>query len=241
MNRGSTVEEDESMGCFQEGIIKDVHPYETGSGWSITTEAGWGCGVRNVGHEPKPGDTFRTYGYMGYPFHGQELNGHLLWYLSREEQENDHRRQNEEMDQKNRDKFEDERESLDTAYEALPETFQERIDKFRKTNPDWRWQFESYEMMCCGDAIKIASYCSMNRLADGDVPTAAENIVAFGALPWEEQKKAGVDGGHSGNSFGFAVRLAYLWVTDPTMVVAEHGALVPLVGCDKYGCPHLER
>lgn len=144
-------------------------------------------------------------------------------------------------DQADRDRFEADRARLDADYAALPETFQQRIDKFRRTNPDFRWRYEAYEMMVCRDAIKIARYCSVNRLArpeDGHEPTAEENITAFRSLPWEQQQLAGIDDGHSGNSFSMACRLAHWWVTDPGLVVADHGALVPLVGCDEYGCPH---
>lgn len=46
------------------------------------------------------------------------------------------------------------------------------------------------------------------------------------------------DDGHSGNTFGCAARLAYHYLTEQENIVREHGALVPLVGCEKYGCPH---
>jgi hypothetical protein len=239
--RGATPEEDRERGWIEEGVIKDVTPYSDGDGWSVTYGDSWGCGVRDVGVEPKVGDTLTTFGTIGFPFHGQALNGELLWYLTPEEEEAKRQADIADAARKKREQFEQERPKLDAAYDALPDTFKERIDKFRRTNPDFRWQFESYEMGCCTDALKVASWCSVNRVGEpdgGHEPTAAENIVVFQKLPWEEQKKSGVGDGHSGNSFGFVVRLAYLWVTDPGAVVLEHGALTPLVGCDDYGCPH---
>lgn len=239
--RGATPEEDRANGWIEEGVITEVTPYANGDGWSVSSSNGWGCGFRDVGVEPKVGDVLTTFGQIGYSFHGQALNGKVAWYLTPAEEEAERLAAMAARDQKKLDDFERNRAAMDADYDALPETFRERIDKFRRSNPAFRWEFEPYEMMCCKDAIKIASYCSVNRIAgefEGDEPTAAENVVAFQKLPYEEQKKAGIDEGHSGNSFGFAVRLAYLWVTDPGLVVAEHGALTPLVGCEEYGCPH---
>lgn len=241
--RGATPGEDRERGWIEEGVITQVTPYSDGDGWSVSYGDHWGCGFRDAGLEPKVGDLLTTFGQFGYSFHGQALNGEVVWYLTPEEEQAEHERQVAEADQRRRDEFEQNKAKLDTAYAALPETFQQRIDKFRTTNPDFRAQFEGYEMSCCTDAVKLAAYCSVNRIAtefEGDEPTAAENVLAFQKLPWEEQKRAGVSDGHSGNSFGFVVRLAYLWVTDPGMVVAEHGALTPLVGCEEYGCPHPE-
>lgn len=239
--RGATPAEDIANGWIEEGVITKVEPYSDGGGWSVSYGDAWGCGFRDVGVEPKVGDKLTTFGQFGYSFHGQALNDEVVWYLTPAEEEAEHEARNAAADQKKRDEFEANRAKPDADYEALPETFKERIDKFRRTNPDFRWQFESYELFACTEALKIASYCSINRIAepeDGHEPTADENIVAFQKLPYEEQKKAGIADGHSGNTFGFACRLAYLWVTDPGMVVAEHGALVALVGCEEYGCPH---
>lgn len=239
--RGATPAEDRQLGLVEAGPITAVT--QESDGWSVTVN-GWSCFVkaeRCPVAPPEVGDHFITYGQIGYPFHGQELRGTLLWYQTPEDEEAERLRRIAEQEQRDRDRFEQERARLDSDYASLPETFQQRIDKFRVTNADFRWQFESYEMMCCKDALRIASYCSVNRIAtefEGDEPTAAENVLAFQELPFEEQKKAGIDEGHSGNSFGFACRLAYLWVTDPGRVPQEHGALVPLVGCEQYGCPH---
>lgn len=66
----------------------------------------------------------------------------------------------------------------------------------------------------------------------------ADKVTEYRDLPWEEQAKAGIDPGHSGNTFGFACHLARLWIIGPEAVVTEHGAMVPLVGCKDYGCTH---
>lgn len=239
--RGRTPAEDIAQGWVEEGVITHVDPYATGPGWSVSWGDGMGCGVRDVGITPKVGDTLTTFGQFGHTFHGQALNGEVLWYLTVEDEEAERQANITKADQDKRDRFEADRARLDATYESLPDTFKERIDKFRRTNPDWRWQWESYEMFACTEALKIASYCSITRLADtddGHEPTADENLAAYRELPYDDQKKAGIDDGHSGNTFGFACRLAHWWVTDPGMVVIEHGALTTLVGCEDYGCPH---
>ena len=81
--------------------------------------------------------------------------------------------------------------------------------------------------MCCEDAVKIA-----NALR---TPAAIKD---WSQLPWEQQTAAVPDlnDGHSGNSFGAATRLAWLFLSDPDAIPREHGALCPLVGCRRYGC-----
>lgn len=235
--RGRTPEEDRALGYITEGVIKQVTPYSKGGGWSVTMEDGTGCGVRDMGIEPQVGDAFTIFGRWGSTFHGQELNGKLLWYLSVEEQEAQDQEWLRSLDEKKKAGFERDKAKLDADYDSLPQKFQERIDKFRRTNLDFRWDFEAYEMSCCVDALRIAEWC----IDHGEGDTVADRILAYQKLPWDEQKLAGVFSGHSGNSFGMACRLAYWWVTDPGQVIQEHGALVPLVGCEKYGCPHDEK
>lgn len=245
--RGETPDEDWANGWVTEGIVTKVEPNSDKSGWAVTNASGWTCGVPDHGIEPKIGDTLTTFGQLGYRFHGHAINGEVLWYLTRAEEEAERQEDILKMNKKKRSKFESDKARLDFEsdkarldkdYASLPTTFQERIDKFRNTNPDWRWEYESYEMSCCVDAIKIAEYCINPQVAEGE--TVADRIKSYLRLPWEEQKKAGIFDGHSGNSFGMAWRLAYQWVTDPGLVVLEHGALVPLVGCMSYGCPHDE-
>lgn len=237
--RGATPDEDRAMGWFEEGEVTRVKPAADGSGWAVTA-GGWTCNLaatQSLGLTPKVGDTFTTFGQIGYLFHGQALNGQVLWYRSVEEEETARQEQTAADVREKHEQFDADRARLDADYDALPEPFRERINKFRATNPDFRWEYEAYELMCCTDAVKIAHHCWLDK---DDEQTTADKILAFTDLPWEEQAKAGIDGGHSGNSFQFAVRLALLWVNYPARVIAEHGALTPLVGCAEYGCPHPE-
>jgi hypothetical protein len=79
--RGNTPEEDEALGCYTEGTITKVE------GMCVTYDDGWCCMVRDCGVTPKVGDRLRVYGCFGRPFHGQALNGKLLWYITIAEQE----------------------------------------------------------------------------------------------------------------------------------------------------------
>jgi hypothetical protein len=110
----------------------------------------------------------------------------------------------------------------------LPAIFQKRIRNFREANKNFRWDYESYEMFCCEEAIKIA-----NCLKTED------KIITWAKLDWNEQvKQVPIDEGHSGNTFGCAVQLARLYVAQHQLIEKAHGALANLVGCKEYGCKH---
>lgn len=51
---------------------------------------------------------------------------------------------------------------MDVDYENLPDAFKKRIDRFRANNPDFRFEFESYELFCCMEAVKIAEIELLN-------------------------------------------------------------------------------
>lgn len=203
------------------------HVKSVGDG-SITMVDGWsiGCPLDGV----QPGDAVELWGRgFGHQVRGLAVAGRVAWYRTEAEEEVHRLQQIRDMDDRKRQEFEAKRADLDAQFAALPSCFQERIQRFRVGGgPDWRWRFEAYEMMVCVDAVKIAEWCVANKMTIG----------AFAVLPWDEQKVAGIDGGHSGNSFSCAVYLARLW-PNPDAVVAAHGALVPLVGCDAYGCTHV--
>ena len=218
-------------------------PYETfpvervedgGDSWVITTDK---CMVfgglrKSYGIEPKVGDMAGFYGRgFGSTVRGLAINGVVAYYRTEAEQHALDLQEQAKRDTDRRAEFEQNRAKMDAEYDALPEVFRRRLDKFRNTNPEFRWRFEEYEMCCCKDALKIAAAVK-----------TVEAVQKFHDATSEEQERLvpDMDKGHSGNSFGFACRLAYLYLTDPELVVKEHGALTPLVGCKTYGCPHPE-
>jgi hypothetical protein len=101
----------------------------------------------------------------------------------------------------------------------------------RTRNPNWRRDYESYELFVCEQAASLAALPKDGLIRDW--------YERFRVLPYKAQKVEwpGLDDGHSGNTFGAAVQLAYrLDTNDRRAIVQGHGAMVALVGCAKYGC-----
>lgn len=213
---------------FEDCEIRSVE--STNEHWVLTYTTGWSFCVAKAGCpiEPKPGMVARQWGRgIGYVVRGMAIDGQIAFYRTEDEEAARHRIECEQRDQAKRDDFELNRASMDMRFDALPQCFQDRITRFRTNNPDFRWEYEPYEMMACEDAVKIARVCG-----------AASEVEAFSKLAWDEQVKLvpTIDRGHSGNSFGMAVRLAHDFLTDEDRVRQRHGALAPLVGSEKYGC-----
>lgn len=212
----------------EDSTLTEVRPCQ--DGWySVASSNGWSCSVSaEYGVEPQVGDRFVTWGAMGRPMRGQAINGRVLYYRTPAEQEV--------QDQKDRDRakadrigqYEGRRAEFDAKVAALPPLFRQRVEDFRAHGGDaWRWDFEAYEVMVCEQAAALAVL----------FPTV-DAVRAFGALEYEAQKAAfpQMEAGHSGNSWGHAIRLAHLAADRPDLIPQMHGALCPLVGCDAYGC-----
>lgn len=188
------------------------------------------CGLyKKYGVTPKVGDelTVHTKGGAFGTIRGMDLNGHRIFWKTDDELEAERvewLRKNEEEKQQ---KFKDNVSEMDKQYDALPKCFQERIDRFRANNDRFRLDYESYELFCCEQAVAIANGCK-----------SAAGVEEFRKLTWEEQLKRvpELSDGHSGNTFGCAVHLAYWYLQQPENVVKIHGALAPLVGSKEYGC-----
>ena len=114
-----------------------------------------------------------------------------------------------------------------STVENMPPLFRERIERFRRTKPDWGSNHEPYEVFVCEQAILF-----LNVLKPVDA------LRAFAAARHEEQRRLvpGLSDEHSGNTFGAAVRLAHVAMERPELLPKMHGALCPLVGCKDYGC-----
>lgn len=115
---------------------------------------------------------------------------------------------------------------LDKDYNSLPEIFRKRIDRFRENNPKFRIKYEEAELYSCKEAVKIAS--ALN---------SKEDVIRFSTLEYEAQKEMVPDlsHGHSGNSFGHATLLAYLYLSDDSeLIIKANGVLAPLVGSAEY-------
>lgn len=191
---------------------------------------------------PKIGDQYRSYGEFGQPARGMAINGILVYWHSPDEQRDIHKEWVAQANQDRRDKFEKERPSLDAQYEALPDIFKKRIDRFRQNNPDFRWEYESYELFCCTEAMKFVNHFKTFEAFERYAALTQCSITDEKERwyrEWEEQKAidraAGIADGHSGNTHGMAVALAGYYLRQPEAVAKLHGALSPLVGSWAYG------
>ena len=174
---------------------------------------------------PEVGDIARVYIKNGSTVRGLDLNGIYVFYKTDEQLEEEHRVWCESYNKEKQEQFEKEKSQLDLDYESLPDVFKKRIDRFRKNNPNFRVEYEVYEMFCCKEAIKIA----------GALKTSKE-IQKFHDLPWEEQiELVDIDKGHSGNTFGCACVLACAYLDAPNRIIDTHGSLSPLVGSKAFG------
>jgi len=212
---------------FYEAKLSNVSDYDQDY-LELTCELGCMCCPKIKGFIPLPGMTVRFYGKgYGHTVRGIDIDGHISFYRTPEQAEEDHRKMCERYDLESRQAFKKQKKQLDKDYDGLPDFFQKRIDKFRRNNPDFRYKYESYEMFCCKEAVKIA-----------DTLKTQEVLERWAKLDWAEQKQmVDIDDGHSGNTFGCAVYLARLYLSEyPENVIELHGAMAPLVGSEEYGC-----
>lgn len=210
----------------QDYAIRKVNEYEDSYGID-TTESLCFIIYKKYGAIPKVGDNV-TLHTRGWSFiRGIDLNGKKLFYKTDEELEQERQewlRQDEERKQK---EFAENKAQMDEQYNALPECFKKRIDRFRDNNPRFRIDYESYELFCCEQAIAIAKSCK-----------TPEKIQMFAKTDdFKKQRKMvpDISDGHSGNTFGCAVKLAYLYLMEPENVSKIHGSLSPLVGSKDFG------
>jgi len=194
--------------------------------WSISIEGGGFGLLKSYGVEPKVGDRVAVRLQGGSLVVGVKLNDVVVFDKDDYEIHLDSVKLKASSTLEKVAQFEKDREKLDADFKELPQLFQERIEKFRSNNPDFRWDFESYELFCCKQALLIA-----NALK------TPEAIKAFSEKPFHEQEKEVLflSDEHSGNSFAVAVKLAFFYVTNPANVVKMHGALAQLVGSRAYG------
>lgn len=212
---------------FRDLILTEVIPDK--NSYSLNAQSlGFGFSME-YGVTPRVGDAVRLYEHRGSMIRGMDLNGSPIFFKTDEDLDKEHKKFIRETNAKRRAQFKEQKEKLDEQFNSLPEVFKRRIRWFRKHNKNFRWEHEAYELLVCVDALKIAEKCA-----------TPEAVKTFMDSSYDFQKSFVPDlsDGHSGNSFGMSCRLAYNYLEDEEMVFYEHGALVPLVGCDSYGCAH---
>lgn len=214
---------------YQDFIIASVEREQ--SGWfAVGLSDGWSIGVDpNPAIEPRPGLLIRLYGRgTGYPVRGIVIDGVVVRYQTEAEYDAEVERKGAIERASKFDEFETRRADVEARIAGLPANFRARFERFMAANPDFLPEFGDYELMCCEQAVIFADRMS------------ADDLRRWAKLPHDGQKAMvpEMSDGHSGNTFGFSVRLAILSHERPDLVALEHGALVPLVGCEAYGCTH---
>lgn len=213
---------------------------------SILTNEGMGFGLeKKYNVVPKEGDVITLYTVQGSTIRGMDINKEKIYYKTDEQLQEERKEWLANNEKEKEERFLKEKDKLDADYNALPEFFQKRIDKFRANNPTFRKDFESYELFTCTEAVKIATALANDEeiAKHPDVvgwieKPVPERIKLWSNLAWPEQKLIipTLDEGHSGNTFGMACQLAFHFTSNPENVVKLHGALAPLVGSEEYGC-----
>lgn len=214
---------------YEEVTLASVR--KSGNGYELKRADGWMMYIDDPGFEPKAGQTARYYGKgIGYPVRGVVIGGKVAFYRTADEERRKHEDEIAVSVREKQSKAKRERAKNDKRIADLPDVFQRRIARFRAGNPDFEWDFQPYELFTCEEAVKIAKAFR----------TRPEDLPDFHKLTYTQQKLIvpGLSNDHSGNTFGCAVLLARWYLLNPEMVVKEHGAMVPLVGCKAYGCTH---
>ena len=173
--------------------------------------------------------------------------------------EREHAEWTEKQKAQRQEEFEAHREERDQQFSELPPDFQTRIQIFRDANPDFRRDYEAYELFCCTEAANLVDFLRQSpewaeRSGKGltGQSTKEEIDAALDAYleDREAQKVASSYEEHSGNTMSATISLARMALYDEIgykpeglddphpLVVLQHGAMTPLTGCEEYGCVH---
>jgi hypothetical protein len=221
---------------YQEVTLQEVKDLNTD--WDFTTELGSLIVTKqNTDFIPKTNMIVRFYGKgVGHKIRGVVIpvtqpseivpNDVIFYYQTPEEEEEEHQKWCKEEEKKRQKEFEKNKKKFDNIYKILPKVFQERIDRFRANNLNFRRDYEEYELFCCLEALKIVQKLKTIELIDN-----------WRGMAWDAQRMlVDIDNGHSGNTFSCSIVLAKTYLTNPENIPNVHGALCPLIGCLNYGC-----
>lgn len=240
---GNEFPEDDNM--WNDTILRSVDATE--SGYTLNLSNGTSicvfhkdCGVISV--PPKEGDYCRLYGKgFGYSVRGIFINGKKLRYETQEQCDDNHKKYLQNMEKEKEVKWQKNKESMMERVAMLPQCFQDRINRFMTANQDFGRDYLDYELMVCEQAVLMADALFMplvNRMGVEALPEFYDSVRKWSMEELEDKVK-GIDQGHSGNSLSCALNLAYAFGSSKLDYVKNsHGALAPLVGCEKYGCTH---
>lgn len=217
---------------YQDAVLESAN--RDGEGWSVqfNEPAGGWLWIPSYSGEPHVGDKARLYGRgFGYVVRGVVINNITVYYRTPAEERAKHEAEQRAAEAKRQAELDAERAARDARRARLPEPFNGRFERFEANNSDWRRDYETYELFCCEEAVKLTALGSV------------EAIREFHDMSFDQQQHIlpAISDQHSGNTFGFACRLAVWLLSKPELIVREHGALCPLVGCVRYGCRKEEK
>lgn len=213
---------------FRDEPIKSARKCADG-GYEITGEDGWSFYVPSGSPvEPIAGSVARFYGRgVGHFVRGLAIDGVTVFYRSEAEERAMHEREAEERRARQGFDYEQKRGQYEARVAELPNEFQARIRGMRERGHRFRYEYESYELFVCEQAVAFALALK-----------SPDALRAWTERPFVERRSAvpALSDDHSGNTFGAAVRLAHLFLVSPKLVEREHGAMCPLVRCKAHGC-----
>lgn len=194
------------------GVIETIT--DDGKYYSIGLKDGvnFGLAKKHVSRRkivPQAGDIITLHTYGGSSIRGIDLNEKKLYYLTEAQLEADRVKWLAKNQKRKETAFKKGVKRLDKAYDNLPDAFKKRFDRFRANDANFRVDSESYEMFCCEQAVAIAKGCG-----------TPDDVKTFARKEWAEQVKIvpELNDGHSHNTFGSAINLAYWYLTDPTKI-----------------------
>jgi hypothetical protein len=228
---------------------------------------GWCLGIPN-GYESwvKPGMRYALYGKPLGIVRGIVVDGKILRYVTESEQKAKDLEEQAERERRDDERWETRKEAYFKEVEALPDVLKNRFVRFREHCPtDFDKEYGDYELLCCKQATLIAE--AMRDPASGkqmmvagirstigdkevscwDANDALLNLEALGYINHDlngyqfeliDKLFPFIDSGHSGNTWGCTMSLAYWLLKEPAVATQLHGAMVYLVGCEAYGCHH---
>jgi len=102
------------------------------------------CGCMGLSFDVKSGVTPRVGQVVSFYGEGEfrrirglKIGTEMVFYRTKEQQKEVDRKSAEDHDIEQKKEFEERRSELDAQYDALPDVFKRRIDKFRVNNPDF--------------------------------------------------------------------------------------------------------
>ena len=155
---------------------------------------------------PAVGMLAKFYGKgTGYTVRGIEIDGHIMFYRTEKEADQDHKEWCESRKRERIEYYNRNVEKYQEDYKNLPKYFQERMDRLIAKSPNDRHDWEPYELFILLQAAGIAKYLK-----------SVEAIEEWKKFSFDKQKEMvpTLDDGHSGNTYGCAVGFAKLFLKE---------------------------